>query len=78
MTYMALKNVGLIDDAKRIAQKYVGTIDEDFAKTGRLWEKYDAVRGGMGVSTEYDTPEMMGWTAGVYVYLCEELKRLGN
>ena len=78
MTYMALKNVGLIDDAKRIAQKYVGTIDEDFAKTGRLWEKYDAVRGGMGVSTEYDTPEMMGWTAGVYVYLCEELKRLEN
>jgi hypothetical protein len=41
-----------------------------------LWEKYDAVRGGMGVSTEYGTPEMMGWTAGVYVYFCEELKRL--
>lgn len=77
MMYMALKNVGLIEDAKRIARKYIGTIDEDFAKTGRLWEKYDAVRGGMGVSNEYATPEMMGWTAGVYVYLCEELKRLG-
>ena len=76
LIYKALKEPGMIDDAKRIAKKYVGTIDEDFAKTGRLWEKYDAVRGGIGVSTEYDTPEMMGWTAGVYVYFCEELKRL--
>ena len=75
LIYKALKELGMMDDAKRIAKKYVGTIDEDFAKTGRLWEKYDAVRGGIGVSTEYDTPEMMGWTAGVYVYFCEELKR---
>ena len=78
LVYKALKELGLTEDAKRIAQKYVGTIDEDFEKTGRLWEKYDAVRGGMGVSTEYDTPEMMGWTAGVYVYFCEELKRLAK
>ncbi|MBO5737379.1 MAG: hypothetical protein J6S04_06180 [Clostridia bacterium] len=76
LIYKALKELGMMDDAKRIAKKYVGTIDEDFAKTGRLWEKYDAVRGGIGVSTEYDTPEMMGWTAGVYVYFCEELKHL--
>jgi len=78
LVYKALKELGLTEDAKRIAQKYVGTIDEDFEKTGRLWEKYDAVRGGMGVSSEYDTPEMMGWTAGVYVYFCEELKRLAK
>ena len=75
--YKALKEIGLIDDAKRVAQKYMHTIDEEFKKSGRLWEKYDAVRGGMGVSSEYDTPEMMGWTAGVYVYFDEELKRLG-
>ena len=54
----------------------MNTIDEEFKKCGRLWEKYDAVRGGMGVSTEYETPEMMGWTAGVYVYFDEELKRI--
>lgn len=75
--YKALKEIGLLDDAKRIAGKYISTIDEEFKKSGRLWEKYDAVRGGIGVSTEYDTPEMMGWTAGVYVYFDEELKRLG-
>ena len=78
LIYKALKTLGLTNDAKRIAQKYMGTIDKDFEKTGRLWEKYDAVRGGMGVSSEYDTPEMMGWTAGVYVYFDEELKRLNK
>ena len=74
--FKALKELSLFEDAKRIARKYMGTIDEEFKKSGRLWEKYDAVKGGMGVSTEYDTPEMMGWTAGVYVYFDEELKRM--
>ena len=73
--YKALKRLGLIEDAKRIAGKYVATVDDNFKKTGRLWEKYDATTGGIGQSFEYDTPEMMGWTAGVYVYFDEELKR---
>ena len=76
--YKALKRLGLCEDAERIAKKYMRAMDENFIKTGKLWEKYDAVTGGIGESAEYDTPEMMGWTAGVYVYLCEELKRLGN
>lgn len=73
--YMALKRLGLKTDAERIAKKYMTTIDDNFIKTGRLWEKYDATTGGIGQSFEYDTPEMMGWTAGVYVYFDEELKR---
>ncbi len=76
MVYAALKNVGLTDDAKRVAKKYIDTVDRCFEQTGRLWEKYDAVDGGIGQSEEYETPEMMGWAAGVYVYFCEELKRL--
>ena len=50
---------------------------QTFRDANGLWEKYDAVQGGIGVSTEYETPEMMGWTAGVYVYFDEELKRVG-
>lgn len=76
MVYTALKNTGLIDEAKRIAEKYVKNVGDCFEKTGRLWEKYNAVDGGIGQSAEYETPEMMGWTAGVYVYFSEELKRL--
>ena len=74
--YKALKRLGLYDDAKRIAEKYNRAVDNNFIKTGRLWEKYDAVTGEIGQSAEYDTPEMMGWTAGVYVYFDEELKDL--
>ena len=73
--YKALKCLGLYEDATRIAQKYNCTVENNFVKTGRLWEKYDAVTGGIGQSAEYDTPEMMGWTAGVYVYFDEELKK---
>lgn len=71
--YKALKTLGLYEDARRIAKKYNDTVDANFVKTGRLWEKYDAVSGDIGQSAEYDTPEMMGWTAGVYVYFDEEL-----
>ena len=73
--YSALKRLGLFGDAERIAEKYIKTVDDNFLKTGRIWEKYDAVTGDIGQSFEYDTPEMMGWTAGVYVYFCEELKK---
>ena len=76
--YKALRRLGLHEDAARIAKKYMRAMDENFVKTGRLWEKYDAVTGGIGQSAEYDTPEMMGWTAGVYVYFDEELKEMHN
>ena len=75
LIYQALKSLGMDEDAKRIAKKYNDTVDRNFVKTGRLWEKYDAVNGEIGQSAEYDTPEMMGWTAGVYVYFDEELKK---
>jgi alpha,alpha-trehalase len=74
--YNALKNVRLIEDAKRIAQKYMETVERCYAETGALWEKYDASIGKVSVTREYDTPEMMGWTAGVYRYLEEELKNV--
>lgn len=68
LSYVAMKNVGLVADAKRIAEKYVKTIEDNFKTTGRLWEKYNAKTGKVGVSVEYKTPEMLGWTAGVYRY----------
>lgn len=40
----------------------------------KLWEKYDASVGVVSVTKEYKTPEMMGWTAGVYLYLCQLFK----
>ena len=72
-SYMGLKNVGLIDDAERIAQKYMSNVNVNFEKTGVIWEKYDGRNGGVGVSNEYETPEMLGWSAGVYRFFARAM-----
>ena len=74
LVYMGLKNVGLDDDAKRIASKYVSVVKKIFDETGRLWEKYDALTGKIAVTSEYATMPMIGWTAGVYRYFVENEK----
>lgn len=76
-TFEALKNCGLKDDAKRVAKKYIESIEETFAETGTLWEKYDAETGYSGTpKNEGNASPMLGWTAGVYKYLIAELKKL--
>ena len=67
IVYLALKNVGADMDASRIAKKYMNTIEKQFEKTGKLWEKYDA-RNGEIMNVEYDAPEFLGWTAFAYLY----------
>ena len=71
--YDALKNNGLVDDAKRIAKKYMSVVDKEFIRTGKLWEKYDVIKGEKSSINEYQETEMMGWTAGVYIYILRVL-----
>ncbi|MBR0189790.1 MAG: alpha,alpha-trehalase [Clostridia bacterium] len=74
LNYIAVKaadRLNLKADAARLTEKYLSATDGIFAKTGRLWEKYNAITGDMCVSSEYGTPEMLGWSAGVYVALYE-------
>ena len=43
-----------------------------FAAHGKLFEKYNGLTGDIDAVSEYGTPEMLGWTAGVYMnLLCE-------
>ena len=67
-----LLNYGKKEDALRIAEKYVNVAAKNFEKTENLWEKYNVVTGEVSVTKEYNTPPMMGWSAGVYLY-CEQL-----
>lgn len=72
LIYVAIKSadsLGLKEVAERLTKKYLSATDKLFKKTGRLWEKYNAVSGDLNVSFEYETPEMLGWTAGVYAAL---------
>ncbi|MDQ8193694.1 trehalase family glycosidase [Coraliomargarita sp. SDUM461004] len=74
--FLAMKGAlryGRPDIAEGIARKYTDTIELNFERSGQLWEKYNAVTGGIDVSDEYPMPPMMGWTSGVYLYACSIL-----
>ncbi|MBO5279864.1 MAG: iron-containing alcohol dehydrogenase [Clostridia bacterium] len=73
--YEGAKRTGNARMAAEISNKYRRTVETCFRKTGKLWEKYDATTGKPGVSTEYETPPMLGWTAGVYLHLLSESKK---
>ena len=62
-----LLRYGYEKDARRIAKKYSQMVERVFAETGSLWEKYDVTTGKVSVSREYETPKMLGWSAGVYL-----------
>jgi len=62
-----LLKYGYEKEARRIAQKYISSMEDIFEKTGTLWEKYNVVDGSIKVKDEYKMPEMLGWTAGVYL-----------
>lgn len=68
ITIKGLENYGFKEQAKRTAQKYCTVVERNFVKTGNLWEKYNTVTGELSVTKEYETPSMMGWSAGVYLY----------
>ncbi|MBO7345690.1 MAG: hypothetical protein J6U92_07130 [Clostridia bacterium] len=64
----ALEKNGLMDDAKRVALKFINNIAKTYQETGILWEKYDGVDGGYAKKNEYAVTEMLGWSGGVFSY----------
>ncbi|MFA5204378.1 MAG: trehalase family glycosidase [Lentisphaeria bacterium] len=68
-----LLRYGYQAEARRLAGKYVAAVVANFETTGHLWEKYNAITGGVDVSDEYLMPPMLGWTAGTFLYACEVL-----
>ena len=70
-----LENYGYHSDARRIAKKYVEATVGNFNTTGNLWEKYNVTDGTIKVINEYEMPTMMGWTAGVFVYSVDFLRK---
>jgi alpha,alpha-trehalase len=64
-----LVNYGYIEDAARIARKWLRLNEKVFAETGKLWEKYDVVKCTIGRSGHYKTQPGFGWTNMLYVKL---------
>lgn len=74
IAYFACKNYGFGTVAKKVAETYIKLLDDNFAQTGNLWEKYDGLTGKVA-NADYNAPKMMGWTAGVYMYFRAELNK---
>jgi alpha,alpha-trehalase len=72
--YFAAKNTGNDQIAAEISNKFRKAVENCFLKTGKLWEKYNMKTGEPGGSVEYQTPDMLGWTAGVYLFFLKESK----
>ena len=65
------------EDAKRIAKKFMGSVDQGFAKDGTIREKYNMEAGNADVKViaGYKTNAVgFGWTNGVYL----RMKGTGN
>jgi alpha,alpha-trehalase len=62
-------------DAKRLTKKWLTLNEKVFSETGKLWEKYDVVKGTVGKSGLYKTQSGFGWTNMVYVLLNDKEKR---
>ena len=77
VAFAAAKRLSLTEDALRIAKKYVEATDKLFAQTGKLWEKYNAETGELDHASEYGTPDMLGWTAGVYIVCKNAIEKIG-
>ncbi len=68
-----LRESGYIEQARRIAEKYLKVCIKNFKRNNDLWEKYNVVDGSIHVKNEYEMPTMMGWTAGVFVFCADFL-----
>lgn len=70
--YIAFKNLNMQEEADFVAKTYKNNVEYNYEKTGKIWEKYNALTNEVSYSFEYQTPTMLGWSAGIYEYFCEE------
>ncbi len=70
-----LMNYGFKEDAERVAKKFLDLNYKVFKKTGKLWERYDVVKGSNGKSERYTTQHGFGWTNAVFIRL---IKKFSN
>jgi alpha,alpha-trehalase len=72
---------GFDEDAKRVAEKFTGTIDRSLAADGTIREKYNMVLGNADVQVTAGYSQNVvgfGWTNGVYLKMRELLGGAGG
>jgi alpha,alpha-trehalase len=71
--YEACQKLGLEETAAKIAIAYLDNVSGVFQKEHRLFEAYDAEKGGLNDKKEYPATEMLGWTAGTFELFYQDL-----
>ncbi len=77
-TIAGLERDGFPADAKRLAQAFAHTVEQNYLTDGTIREKYNVVSGSsnIAVSAGYKTNVIgFGWTNGVYLRLLQQLTR---
>jgi len=67
-----LMNYGFRLEAMRLTKKYLDLNKNMLARTGKLWEKYDVVKGDTGQGDRYPTQSGFGWTNAVFIRLLKK------
>lgn len=73
LAYWGLKELGMLEEAKEVGLRWLKNLSMTYKNTGKLWETYDPFIGGRAKKKEYPANEMMGWTAGGFSSICEDL-----
>ena len=69
-----LDRYGFHDQAEEVALRLLTTILDRYRETGKMWEKYHAMDGGIDIPVErYPTAPMQGWTAAAVAVLGRRL-----
>ena len=72
----ALLNYGYEKDALRLAKKWLDLNNQVFKETGKLWEKYNVVTGGIGQQGRYPNQTGFGWTNATFLKMVDLMERL--
>lgn len=78
IVYKGLKNYGYLEDAQRIALKWINLNFNVWKETNKFFEKYDVVEGTHKVIEDYRYPinqEGFGWTNAVFYKLATDLSK---
>lgn len=62
-------NYGFIDDAKRIAYKWLNLNKKIFEQTNKFWERYDVVECSKAKTERYPLQTGFGWTNAIFIKL---------
>ena len=72
----ALRRYGYNEEAVRLTNKWLELNQIMLKNTGQLWEKYDVVKGGVGLPGRYPTQPGFSWTCSVFTRLLADLEDL--